>query len=172
MFRMRAPASRLVFAMLALILVPVPANVANASQVDAAATDPPISPARLQALARYVLEGPHGPSLIRPLSERVAVPLGLTSPGTPYEVEQLGFEEGAARHAIAVHVSGTGKLLFMYIEDGNALLWVCDMNGNLLTAGQMIGGVFSLITLPHARATFEAELRQWSQIPLPGDPVP
>ena len=170
---MRAWASLLVSSLMTLNLVAALANVANVSQgsqVDAAARDGPISPARLQALVRYALQDPSAPST--PLSERIAVPLGLTTPGNPYETMQVGFREGTARHAVAVHVSGTGRLLFMYIDRGDALLWVCDMNGTLLAAGQMVGGVFSPMTLPNARAAFEAELRQWSQRRLPGDPAP
>ena len=159
----------LVSAMMTSCLVLGFGNVAKADPVHSATGNGAISPVRLEALARTALMSP----VDRPIHQLAAVPLGLTSPGVPYVTKQISFREGAAAHVLAVHVSGTGKLLFMFVEeDGDGLLWACDRNGKLLAAGQAINRVFSPIALSDARSAFEAELRQWSEVRLPGDPVP
>src|SRR3712207_3523119 len=79
----------------------------------ASASEAPIAADRLQALVRAALMGRED----RTLHERMAVPLGLTQPGTPYVTRQGSFQEGKATHVIAAHPT-SGKVVFMYIENG------------------------------------------------------
>jgi hypothetical protein len=171
---MRTSAPLLVLAISASVAIPAAASIALTSGPKEVSASAPISRARLEAIVRAALRS----QTIRIVHQSVAVPLGLTAQGTPYETKQAGFGEASAQcrgvsndicHLVAVPVSGTGRLLFAYTQNGDALFWVCDMNGTLLAAGQMVAGVFSPITLPNARASFEAEMRQWRDVPLPGE---
>ena len=129
--------------------------------VVAAPTPPPITPARIA----YLVDLARRIGVDQEIGPRTGVPLGFVTPGVRQMTKQLTFrtKEPNLGHILAVPVGDSRKLLVFNLEGRDANVFVIDMEGNLLAAGIIRAGKFSLVTLDQARESFHAEMRVWAE---------
>jgi len=135
---------------------------ATISEAPAQGAAPLITPQRLKQLEVAAIR-------IAPTTKAgslVTVPLGLSKSGA-IPIKQLGDDTPEGKLIFIAPYPSIGKYLFVKRKDDVTHIYVCDSNGKLLTAGMVVNGVFSAISLQAATVGFETLLRHWADAELP-----
>jgi hypothetical protein len=161
------------FCLLALLLVsPAYAQTRRPTPTPTPSVDPPITTERLKKLVEHTLKL----GVEQEMGPRTGAPLGLTEPGVPFMSKQLIYETDGdyTTHVFAVPTGNSGNIVIFQFGNNRSqvkaqqtvLMWVCNLQGKLLSAGKVEKGKFFLLTVDEAAKSFETEMRGWAEFDI------